>query len=55
LGIFQSLKAPHGRHLSFKRLFVSKHDDYGTVDTKICAAYGVEKYFFLECIKGGNK
>ena len=25
------------------------------MDTKIRAAYGVEKYFFLECIKGGNK
>ena len=39
----------------FRRLFVSRCDDHGAVDTKIRNLFGVEQYLFLECVKGGNK
>ena len=25
------------------------------MDQRICAAFGITKYLFLECVKGGNK
>ena len=39
----------------FKRLYITKCDTYDEVHLRICGAYNIANYTFLECIKGGNK
>jgi len=38
-----------------KKLFVSRTDTHNDLDERIRWVFGVNKYTFLECIKGGNK
>ena len=37
-----------------KRLYVSRSDTYNDLHEKISWVFGVKKYTFLECVKGGN-
>ena len=39
----------------FLKIFVSKYHTFEEVDQRICGAFGITKYKFLECVKGGNK
>ena len=39
----------------FKRLYITKYDTYDEVHLRVCGAYKITNYAFLECIKGGNK
>ena len=44
-----------GQEGMFKRLYITKCDTYDEVHLRICGAYNIANYTFLECIKGGNK
>jgi len=38
-----------------KRLYVNKDASHNDVKEKICTAYNIRSFTYLECVKGGNK